>query len=424
MLPIGGTAPARAEASAQLEARQAQSRDEFERISSELSLSNARQKTLSDEIAHLRKDNASITAALIQAAKTENKLSEDVEAMEQRIAELKSQQDGIRQSLADRRDVLAEVLGALQRMGLNPPPAILVRPEDALASVRSSILLGAVVPELRQQTSILLADLKELARIGESIGQERERLLATIGEQAEGRTRLSLLLEEKEKLRDGSERTLKEERTRAANLAARAGNLKDLIASLETGIAAARKSAEAARLAQEEQARQQARSPEVSVPERNRLSATAPFPALQGTLALPVSGRRVRPFGHVDEAGVMAFGDTVRTQSGAIVTSPSDATVLYAGPFRSYGQLLILDAGGGYHVVLAGLGRISVSQGQPVMAGEPVGAMGETRIASSSADGSMNALPELYIEFRKDQKPVDPAPWWQARGSGRAGNDS
>ena len=423
-LSVAGSFGARAEASAELESRQAQTRSEYERITSELSLSDARQKTLSDEIARLRKDNVSITSALIQAAKTEKKLSEDVEAMEGRLDDLKGQQGTIRKSLSERREVLAEVLGALQRMGLNPPPAILVRPEDALSSVRSSILLGAVVPELREQTAMLLADLKELSRLGETIASERQRLVATITEQAEGRTRLSLLLEEKRKLQAGSEETLKGEQLRAADLAAKAGNLKDLIASLDSGIEAARKAAEAARLAEEELARREARDAERAVPEHNRLVESAPFPRLLGTLALPVSGKKIRAFGHVDEAGVTAFGDTVRTQSGAIVTAPSDATVLYAGPFRSYGQLLILDAGGGYHVVLAGVGRISVSQGQPVLAGEPVGAMAETRIASASAVGSVNAQPELYIEFRKDQKPVDPAPWWQARRSGRAGNDS
>ena len=423
-LSVAGSFGARAEASAELESRQAQTRSEYERITGELSLSDARQKTLSDEIARLRKDNVSITSALIQAAKTEKKLSEDVEAMEERLNDLKGQQATIRHSLSERREVLAEVLGALQRMGLNPPPAILVRPEDALSSVRSSILLGAVVPELREQTAMLLADLKELSRLGETIASERQRLVATITEQAEGRTKLSLLLEEKRKLQAGSEETLKGEQSRAADLAAKAGNLKDLIASLDSGIEAARKAAEAARLAEEERARREARDAERAVPEHNRLVESAPFPRLLGTLALPVSGRKIRAFGHVDEAGVTAFGDTVRTQSGAIVTAPSDATVLYAGPFRSYGQLLILDAGGGYHVVLAGLGRISVSQGQPVLAGEPVGAMAETRVASASAVGSVNAQPELYIEFRKDQKPVDPAPWWQARRSGRAGNDS
>jgi septal ring factor EnvC (AmiA/AmiB activator) len=424
VLATAGMTVAHAEAPADLAARHSETSGEYERITSELSLSDARQKTLADEIARIRKDNASITTALIQAAKTEKKLSEDVAAMETRLSDLREQEDSIRLSLSERRGVLAEVLGALQRMGLNPPPAILVRPEDALSSVRSAILLGAVVPELRAETTILLADLKELSRVGETIAAERGRLVATITEQAEGRTRLSLLLDEKKKLQTGSEQTLKDEQLRAAKLASKAGNLKDLIASLDAGMEAARKAAEDARLAEEARVKREAESAERAVPEDNRLTSAAPFPALHGLLSLPVSGKKVLVFGHVDDAGVTAFGDTVRTQSGAIVTAPSDATVLYAGAFRSYGQLLILDAGGGYHVVLAGLGRISVSQGQTVLAGEPVGAMGETRIASVSPDDSVNAQPELYIEFRKDQKPVDPAPWWQERQPGRTGHDS
>ncbi len=116
------------------------------------------------------------------------------------------------------------------------------------------------------------------------------------------------------------------------------------------------------------------------------------------------------------------LGDMVATQSAAIVTAPSDGSVLYAGPFRSYGQLLILNAGDGYHVVLAGMSRISVALGQSVLAGEPIGAMGETRLASASDEPGENAAPELYVEFRKDGKPVDPAPWWADRLSGRTGN--
>ncbi len=424
ILATAAITTAHAEAPVDLAARHSETTGEYERITSELSLSDARQKTLADEIARIRKDHASITTALIQAAKTEKKLAEDVAEMEARLAGLQEQQGSIRLSLSERRGVLAEVLGALQRMGLNPPPAILVRPEDALSSVRSAILLGAVVPELRAETAMLIADLKELSRVGETIASERGRLLTTIAEQTEGRTRLSLLLDEKKKLQAGSEQVLKAEQLRAAKLASKAGNLKDLIASLEAGMEAARKAAETARLAEEARARREAQSAALPVPEGNRLTSAAPFPALQGLLAMPVSGTKVQAFGHVDDAGVAAFGDTVRTQSGAIVTSPSDATVLYAGAFRSYGELLILDAGGGYHVVLAGLGRISVSQGQTVLAGEPVGAMGETRIASASPEGSVNAQPELYIEFRKDQKPVDPAPWWQERQPGRTGHDS
>ena len=129
-------------------------------------------------------------------------------------------------------------------------------------------------------------------------------------------------------------------------------------------------------------------------------------------------------FGAKDSNGGVMFGDMLATQSGAIVTAPADGSVLYAGPFRSYGQLLILDAGDGYHVVLAGMGRINVSLGQSVLAGEPVAAMGEARVASTAAFETGNTGPELYVEFRKDGKPVDPAPWWSERLSGRTGNDS
>jgi septal ring factor EnvC (AmiA/AmiB activator) len=305
--------------------------------------------------------------------------------------------------------VLAEVLAALQRMGLNPPPAILVRPEDALASVRSAILLGAVVPEMRAETEILAGDLRELSRLSASISAERAHLLATASDQAAEKERLALLVAEKSKLRGRSEELLEAEQKRSAELAAKAGSLKELIESLEDQVAAARAAEERASGA---------------VPDANRLVQPVPFPSLMGKLALPAAGRVQRSFGDADGAGGNLYGDIVTTQSGAIVTAPADGVVLYAGPFRSYGQLLILNAGGGYHVVLAGMGRISVSLGQSVLAGEPVGTMGEARLASAVSIGSETTAPELYVEFRKDGKPVDPAPWWAATYSGRTGNDT
>jgi len=110
-------------------------------------------------------------------------------------------------------------------------------------------------------------------------------------------------------------------------------------------------------------------------------------------------------------------GVSIATRAGAQVTAPSDGWVVYAAPYRSYGQLLILNVGGGYHVVLAGMERITVDLGQFVLAGEPVAVMGNgTQVASSSAAGSSSVTgasqPVLYIEFRKDGTPVDSGPWW------------
>jgi septal ring factor EnvC (AmiA/AmiB activator) len=403
-----------------------QSRAEYEKVSAEITLSSERLAKLAADIAAVKKDHASITAALIQSAMTEQKLGQDIEDIGARLEGLKGEEQKIRVSLAARRDVLAEVLGALQRMGLNPPPAILVKPEDALSSVRSAILLGAVVPELRQQTDKLLADLKEQTRVTASIEAERTRLTAAVGEQTAEKKRLSMLLEAKQKLEADTWTAMVAEKQRSQALAAKAGSLKELIASLEAD--KSRKAADAAKAGEQKAADADKTDADTTastelaslpVPEGNRLTAAAPFSALQGQVALPVTGKIKRRFGTDDGNGAVMLGDMVATQSGAIVTAPADGNVLYAGPFRSYGQLLILNAGDGYHVVLAGMSRISVASGQSVLAGEPVGAMGEARVASTSASKNGNATPELYVEFRKDGKPVDPTPWWADRFSGR-----
>ncbi len=410
-------APAAAkDAASQLEVQHARSQAEYEQIAHEMTLSDQKLSALTSEIAGIKKDHATITAALIQAAKTERKLSQDIEDIGAKLGSLRGQETDIRKSLAARRGVLSEVLGALERMGLNPPPALLVTPDDALSSVRSAILLGAVVPDLRAETQVLVGDLKELSRVAKSIDAERQRLVAKVEDQTEEKKRLSLLLDEKDKLQQQSEASLADERSKAAELAKKAGSMKELIAGLESQIDSARQAAEERRKEEAERANQPA-------PEGHRLAATA-FSALMGHMQIPVAGRIEKHFGDEDGTGGTMQGDMVITQSGAIVTTPADGNVLYAGPFRSYGQLLILDAGDGYHVVMAGMDRISVSIGQSILAGEPVGLMGEARIASTVALGSENIGPELYIEFRKNGKPVDPAPWWAERISGRTGNDS
>jgi len=399
-----------------------QSRAEYQQVSKEITLSSERLAKLAADIASVRKDYASITAALIQSAMTEQKLGQDIEDIGAKLEGLKTEEKKLRASLMARRDVLAEVLGALQRMGLNPPPAILVKPEDALSSVRSAILLGAVVPELRQQTDRLMADLKEQTRVTASIEAERARLTAAVTDQTAEKKRLTMLLEAKKKLQADTQTAIAAEQQRSQQLAAKASSLKDLIASLE---------ADKARKAQDQVKAGDQKSTDgdttasttelaaLPVPEANRLTGSAPFSALQGQIALPVIGKIKRRFGTDDGNGAAMQGDMVATQSGAIVTAPADGNVLYAGPFRSYGQLLILNAGDGYHVVLAGMSRISVATGQSVLAGEPIGAMGEARVASTSASRNENSTSELYVEFRKDGKPVDPAPWWADRFSGR-----
>ncbi|WP_421091087.1 murein hydrolase activator EnvC family protein [Pseudochrobactrum sp. MP213Fo] len=394
----------------------------LEAVTSEIALSQEKLEKLEASVAELKKDQATLTAALIQSAKTDKKLSEDIEAAGQKLTALSEQEDGIRLSLRARRTVLAEVLAALQRMGLNPPPAILVRPDDALASVRSAVLLGAVVPEMREQTLELMGDLKEMQRLQAGIRDEQARLTESRMAQMEERQKQELLLEEKKKLYSQSEENLLAERAHSEELAKKATSLKDLIASLQERMDNVRTAADAAREAEEQRLAQgQERAAQ---PNENFLSARVDFTTLQGQLVLPVSGKVTKKFGQKDDFGRPQAGEMLQTPKNATITSPSDGVVLFAGQFRSYGQLLILDVGGGYHIVMAGMGRINVAQGQFVLAGEPVGAMGDKLLTSVASLDSGNSSPMLYIEFRKDGKSVDPTPWWTDRHSGRTQDDT
>ena len=405
--------------------------DQLHRVAADIELSKERRATLENDIAALKKDQATIRTELVQAAKTQKKLSGDISESELRLASLAGRQNELRQSLHARRGVLAEVLAALQRMGRNPPPALLVSPEDALSSVRSAILLGAVVPEVRGQTERLIADLQELTNVRASIDNERGRLLVTLEEQAAEEERLTLLLAEKRKLAARNKQKLAEEARVSQDLAERARSLEDLIATLGQEIESVRAAQEEARLAaqnrteeslrQREKARQLARN---TTPDAGRIAPAFQFSQLKNKLELPVAGNPKYGFGEADDTGRPLKGMMVSTAADAIVTAPADGWVVYSGPFRSYGQLIILNAGDGYHLVLAGMGSTNTDIGQFVVAGEPVGRMANTKVASATALALASTEPTLYIEFRRNGKPVDPAPWWVDNPSGRVRNDS
>lgn len=387
-------------------AQDTQSRDAASKaladIQQTMSLSRERVAELAKQVDGLKKDQRTLTTELVKAAKEEREATENIAASEDKLKKLLDEKSKVDESLKSRRAEFSEVLAALERMGLNPPPAILVRPDDALASVRSSVLLGAVVPEMREKTMALSASLKELTRVSDSISAERDTMKNQVQAQAEQQKRLALLLTEKAKLQKTSEEELQSQRRKNLELAEKAKSLEDLLAELER------------------QSRQQPSGPDGSS-DNIQLTHNLDFDSQKGHLLLPVSGKIVQQFGGGNGTSV---GDTVETPPAAIVTAPVDAVVAYAGPFRSYGQLVILDVGQEYHVLLAGMARIDVVQGQFVLSGEPIGAMGTQLIASAAALDIGKSAPMLYIEFRKQGKPVNPSPWWGAGKSGRNQNDS
>ncbi|AMN38996.1 murein hydrolase activator EnvC family protein [Rhodoplanes sp. Z2-YC6860] len=398
-----------------------QREQELEAIRNEQKKAAETEARLKGEIESIGADRAKLNQALIDAAARSRAAEDRIAETEARLKPLDTTEQRLRESLSSRRATIVEVLAALQRVGRHPPPAIMVRPEDALQTVRTAIMLGAVLPEMRAQADQLVADLSDLVRIRKEIGEEKERLARDAGALNEERQRLSLLIDERQKKQADTEKALDTERQKSVALARQVDNLKDLIGKVEQSLEAANRAAREAEQAAKEQAKEQAketartgdRTDLAALRDPGRLAPAVAFPSARGQLPLPVNGVRIKEFGAPDSAGGTEKGILLATRAGSQVTAPCDGWVVYAAPFRNYGQVLILNAGGGYHVVLAGMDRISVNVGQFVLTGEPVAVMGgsaQTPVTSASNSNK----PTLYVEFRKDGTPIDPNPWWAA----------
>jgi septal ring factor EnvC (AmiA/AmiB activator) len=362
--------------------------------------------SLKREIDQIGADRRKLNQDLIDTAARLRGLEIQIPATEARLKPLDESEITIRKSLDGRRAVIGEVLATLQRMGRHPLPALIATPEDALQSVRTAILLGAVLPEMRHEVEAVAGDLTELLNLRNKIAAERDLLKAQVVSLDGERARMTALIGERQKQQAEREKALEAERSRAGDLARNVDNLKDLIAKLEQDLDPAIRDAR-------EAARSDSRPALSAFRDPGRLTPAIAFASLRGHVPIPVNGAKLRQFGAPDGNGGLEKGISIATRAGAQVTAPSDGWVVYAGPFRSYGQLLILNVGGGYHVLLAGMDQISVDLGQFVLAGEPVAVMGNaSHIAAILATGS--SQPVLYIEFRKDGVPVDPGPWWAA----------
>lgn len=386
---------------------------ELEILRSDLERRKAAEAKLRAEIEILKNDRNKLSQALVDTATRIKAIEGRLSAAEARIPPLNAREESIRNSLDSRRAVLAEVLAAVARLSRQPAPAIVLKPEDALASVRSAMLLSAVVPELRDEAETLVADLKELARVRQEIMAEKSALAEDHAGLDLERTRLAALVEERQRQQADTEKSLAAERTRSQALAKQVETVSELVARIEKEIESAAKAAEAARREAE------SKKAVAALSDPARIAPALPFAQAKGRLPLPVTGTRIRDFGAPDGAGGNEKGIQVATRAGAQVTAPCDGWVVYAGLFRSYGRLLIINAGGGYHVLLAGMEQITVELGQFVLTGEPVAVMGSGPKAASGTEVSASK-PTLYVEFRKDGNPIDPTPWWAETDSEKA----
>ena len=377
-------------------------------IEEALAASAESRQRLEREIDALKADRAKLNAALLETNERARAAEDRIRRTEERLQMLITSEAAIRRSLDARRGVIVEVLAALQRMGRRPLPAVLVRPEDMLGAVRTAMLLGAVVPDLRGEAEALATDLGELVRLKQAIAADSQALQLEVADLTREQERLAALTTARQEELAQAQQSFTSERERAAELAAQARSLKELIERMEREIAAAQRKAAEPKRATDTRERFAA----AAFRDPARLAPKIPFSEARGLVPLPVGGDVVRAFGTPDGYGGTTRGISITTRPKAVVSSPADGWVVFAGPFRSFGRLLIINAGSGYYLLLAGMDHISVEVGQFVLAGEPVATMGETSSVSPAAGAIETNDPVLYVEFRKDGGSIDPGPWW------------
>ena len=181
---------------ARLEARREQE-EALGKIEQSIAVSQSRRAELEAEIEQMRADRESIQKDLIATGERIQNLETSISEREERLRTLFADQTSLRVSLAEQRDSLSEILAALQRIGRNPPPALAIRPNEALDAVRSAILLSTLVPEIRVEARAVATQLEELIRLQAQIEQEKSSLQTGLAKLEEEQTRLDLLIASK-----------------------------------------------------------------------------------------------------------------------------------------------------------------------------------------------------------------------------------
>ena len=395
----------------------AQEQEQLEIIERQIENAKAAEARIAQEIAAAIDAQDRVSEQLSSIAQSIQSQEALIATSEAELRKLATERAALLAELGEKQDSLSQLLAALQRLEQNPPPALVVEPDDILSALRGALLLGTLVPEIRSEAEALAQKLDQLAQLEAGISTRRQEMAQEIQRLEAQRTELGQLVARKKGLVSQSSEELEAERKRTRKLAEKAKSLKQLLASLAEE--RERQEAEAARrLAAEEAAGDL---------ERKRLEELQRAPKLafaeaRGKLPFPAQGQIVRRFGEPDGLGRETQGLMIATRAGAQVTAPADGEVEFAGPFRSYGEVVILNPGSGYRVLLAGMDKVTADVGEFLRAGEPVGEMGSGP-ASVTLFGEVvqDGRPVLYIEFRNSKEAVDSGPWWigglkEARG--------
>lgn len=278
------------------------------------------------------------------------------------------------------------IVGALRRIRSNPPGVLAMHFADAQDAIRSTIVLRSLVPRLRARADLLRRKVAAYNKRRRQGSQQREDIAAKAGELRGTRQELAALLGRQTRLLAETREEKAEVRSRLARLTREAETLHDLMANLKRENTGA------------------GPQPPVRAAALTRPDRLRRFREARGKVVAPVSASVVERFSDRGRFGLAVNGLRFAARAGAQAVAPYDGQIVFAGSFRSYGPILIIEHTDGYHSLIAGLARIDVVNRQWVLAGEPVGIVGKTETPGA----------RLYLELRLGGRPIDPQPWLAA----------
>ena len=403
----------------------------LKRVEQEIQADKARQRDLDRQSEAIRKELADLRNRLIGLAEQARAQESELAELESTLAALEDEERTQAARLDTERQHIARLLAALQRLSRIPPEVVIATPEGPVDTLRSALLLRDTVPALRERADALASALQRLADVRERLEGQRARTLSARANLTNREGEIAALVARREELSRQTDEDRQAVAQRMARLAGQAGDLRQLMERIEaerraTMEAAVKREAERLegerreterRIAEQKDAeRKLALQKEAERKESERKLAEqkeaerrakaevvavqrAPdAPIMNGGLRLPAGGRVTARYGEQDRFGATSRGVTISARAGTPVLAPYAGSVMFAGPFRGYGQILIVEHSNGYHSLIAGLGRIDTSVGKHVSTGEPVGLM------PSPADGN----PDLYFELRRHGQPINP----------------
>jgi len=369
---------------------------DLEKVEAQIVREREKQKALDANSRRLALAAARLRREMIDTARNAQEKEAILTRLEKQLVILVAEAADRETALAAQRRRLAGTLGALARLSRNGPQALMFYPGSPTDMVRSALLLRITVPRLGDRAATLSREIGTLTQVKRDIAGKLLKLRRTGIELDIERAGLRAMLDRKNALRHKNDLANRKQTRAIRRLAARATNIRELLARLKAPRAAP---------IPEPPAERRAAIPAIPTVRGAAIERGAPaglrtFPAT-GPIPLPVASRLVGSYGESLDFGNTSRGIRLETRPGAQVVTPFDGKIVFAGPFRNYGQILIIEHRGGYHTLLAGLARIDASIGQWVLAGEPIGAMNPRQ----------GAKPTLYVELRRNGRPINPLPW-------------